>query len=236
MTRPSTSTRDAVGEREHRVHVVLDQQDRVSRLQLAQKLDHARGTPAGPSRPSARRAAAGAARVASAIASSSCALLAVRQRGGRTCRAADRARSRQAPHARGSTQRARRCSAGRQKRKLCPACACTASATLSSAREFAEDRGDLERAGEARVRARRGGRARDVPPAKRIAPASGGSSPAICAMNVVLPAPFGPIRACVSPLPHRDRRRSVASRPPKRFTRRLTLRSTASATVTPLRK
>src|SRR5919204_4581506 len=36
-------------------------------------------------------------------------------------------------------------------------------------------------------------------PANRIAPASGRSSPASCATSVVLPAPFGPMMASVSP-------------------------------------
>ncbi|MNP74503.1 hypothetical protein D3C76_1713910 [compost metagenome] len=35
--------RDAVGEGEHRVHVMLDQQDRVTALEAVQQLGHARG-------------------------------------------------------------------------------------------------------------------------------------------------------------------------------------------------
>ena len=102
--------------------------------------------------------------------------------------------------ARRVAQRARRARAGRQKRKLWPACACTASATLSSAREVAVDAGDLERAREARA-ASAPARASAVmsSPAKRIVPASGRRSPASWPMSVVLPAPFGPMIACVSP-------------------------------------
>src|SRR5436190_14099285 len=50
------------------------------------------------------------------------------------------------------------------------------------------------------LRARRGaGRAVTSSPAKRIFPESGRRLPASWLMKVVLPAPFGPITACVSP-------------------------------------
>src|SRR3954468_11085894 len=48
-------------------------------------------------------------------------------------------------------------------------------------------------------------------------PPSGCSTPAICAMSVVLPAPFGPISACTSPLAISSVTSSVATRPPKRL-------------------
>src|SRR5512144_2397242 len=51
-------------------------------------------------------------------------------------------------------------------------------------------------------------------------------------MNVVLPAPFGPISACSSPRSTAKSSRSVATRPPKRFCSPST-RSSVSATGRP---
>src|SRR6185436_9643862 len=51
-------------------------------------------------------------------------------------------------------------------------------------------------------------------PAKWICPASGRSSPESCLMNVVLPAPFGPITACVSPARTSKSTESVATSAP----------------------
>src|SRR5260221_7005304 len=67
-------------------------------------------------------------------------------------------------------------------------------------------------------------------PAKWICPASGRSSPESCLMKVVLPAPFGPITACVSPGRTSKSTASVATRAPKvlcslRVSRRLLMLS-----------
>src|SRR5690349_17759324 len=59
-------------------------------------------------------------------------------------------------------------------------------------------------------------------PAKRIVPASGRRLPASCAMNVVLPAPLGPITACVSPSTTPKSMPSEARSAPKFFCRPLT--------------
>src|SRR3546814_2519908 len=50
-------------------------------------------------------------------------------------------------------------------------------------------------------------------------PASERSSPASCPISVVLPAPLGPMLACTSPGSTARLKLSVATRPPKRFTR-----------------
>src|SRR5918999_3338873 len=55
-----------------------------------------------------------------------------------------------------------------------------------------------ERASPSRARRGAGRRVMSVP-AKRTLPASGSRLPASWLMKVVLPAPFGPITACVSP-------------------------------------
>src|SRR4051794_8162559 len=66
------------------------------------------------------------------------------------------------------------------------------------------------------LRARRGaGSAVMSSPAKRMRPASGLRLPASCAMNVVLPAPLGPITACVSPSTTSKSMASDALRAPK---------------------
>src|SRR5260221_5232754 len=109
------------------------------------------------------------------------------------------------------------CCAGRQKRKLCPACACTARATLSSA----VNSGNTlviwnERARP--LRERRGADRRVMSsPAKRMLPASGRRLPASWLMRVVLPAPLGPMTACVSPSPTSKPMPSLARRAPKLF-------------------
>ncbi len=61
-TRPFDHHGETVGDREHRVHVVLDQQDRVVSARRREQLDHARAIPRRPCRPAARRAAAPRAR------------------------------------------------------------------------------------------------------------------------------------------------------------------------------
>src|SRR5688572_24061896 len=66
------------------------------------------------------------------------------------------------------------------------------------------------------MRARRGaGRVVMSVPAKRTLPASGRRLPASWLMNVVLPAPFGPITAWASPSATSKSMPSVASRAPK---------------------
>src|SRR6266705_3251999 len=54
-------------------------------------------------------------------------------------------------------------------------------------------------------------------PSKWIAPASLPRLPEICPIKVVLPAPFGPIRACTSPRFTSSVTSSVATMPPKRL-------------------
>src|SRR5690242_4121546 len=56
-------------------------------------------------------------------------------------------------------------------------------------------------------------------PAKRTRPESGRSSPASCAISVVLPAPFGPMTACVSPSRISRSMPSLARSAPKLFLR-----------------
>src|SRR5436190_20411234 len=70
------------------------------------------------------------------------------------------------------------------------------------------------------LRARRGaGRAVTSSPAKRIFPESGSRLPASWLMKVVLPAPFGPMTACVSPSRTSKSMPSLARRAPKLFVR-----------------
>src|SRR4051812_3423259 len=54
-------------------------------------------------------------------------------------------------------------------------------------------------------------------PAKKMRPVSGARLPEICAIKVVLPAPFGPINAWTSPGATASVTRSVATMPPKRL-------------------
>src|SRR5947209_20130003 len=66
------------------------------------------------------------------------------------------------------------------------------------------------------LRARRGaGRCVMSSPANRMRPASGRRLPASWPMNVVLPAPFGPMMACVSPSRTSKSMPSVARSAPK---------------------
>src|SRR5260221_14794452 len=79
------------------------------------------------------------------------------------------------------------------------------------------------------LRERRGAaRAVMSSPPKRTCPASGGSSPESCLMKVVLPAPFGPITACVSPARTSKSTWSVATSAPNAL---LSLRTSSRASV-----
>src|SRR5262249_9401549 len=64
-------------------------------------------------------------------------------------------------------------------------------------------------------------------------PESGMNWPLSCAINVVLPAPFGPMTACSSPSEMLNVRSSVATMPPKRFARLSTRSISAMATRLP---
>src|SRR5215468_1533017 len=68
------------------------------------------------------------------------------------------------------------------------------------------------------------------PPSKRIRPASGAISPASWEISVVLPAPFGPMMACSSPLGTTSEIASDATMPPKRRVKP-SISSSASATA-----
>src|SRR5580704_8946454 len=122
--------------------------------------------------------------------------------------------------------------ASRQKRNEWPACACTASATLSSAVKS----GNSEVIWNERARpsaARRSGRSAVMSwPAKKTRPASGAISPASWPIRVVLPAPFGPITACSSPAPTASAMSSDATMPPNCFDNP-SVRSNGSATAEP---
>src|SRR5438045_2222302 len=69
-------------------------------------------------------------------------------------------------------------------------------------------------------------------PSNAMRPALGASSPAICAMKVVLPAPLGPITACTSPGATVKSMPEFATKAPKRLVRPLTARN-GSATAAP---
>src|SRR5437899_112470 len=152
-------------------------------------------------------------RVANAMAISSCRCSPCARLAART--SARSPRPTESRTASAGARRARSARAGRQKRKLWPECAWTASATLSTA---VKSRKMLviwkERASPSRDRV---GASSDVTswPAKRVIPASGLRSPAIWPISVVLPAPLGPMTACVSPSGTSRSTRSVARRPPK---------------------
>src|ERR1700722_10261256 len=122
--------------------------------------------------------------------------------------------------------------ASRQKRNEWPACACTASATLSSAVKS----GNSEVIWNERARpraARRSGRSAVMScPAKKTCPASGGISPASWLISVVLPAPFGPMTACSSPGSSDYAMSSDAVMPPNCLAR-LSMRNSGSATAGP---
>src|SRR3546814_9332522 len=66
-------------------------------------------------------------------------------------------------------------------------------------REPGQHGGDLERARQAEPAADMHRQAVTSPPAKRMRPASGAICPHTCPIRVVLPAPFGPIRAWIAP-------------------------------------
>src|SRR6266403_706936 len=121
--------------------------------------------------------------------------------------------------ARAGSRRARSALAGVQKRKLWPAWACTARATLSSA----VNSGKMLVIWNERARPRRErvgpGNPVTSSPANRIVPASGARSPESWPISVVLPAPLGPMIASVSPSATSRSTPSVATRPPKRLVR-----------------
>src|SRR5262245_10794814 len=72
-------------------------------------------------------------------------------------------------------------------------------------------------------------------PSKRTAPESGAISPVSCPINVLLPAPFGPMMACSSPGGMASEMPSEARTPPKRLVR-LSIASSASATARTLQE
>ena len=158
---------------------------------------------------------------ASAMASSSCRCSPwLSEAAGPSARPARPARS---SAARAGARNASSLRALRQKRNECPACACTASATLS--RTLRSRNSDViwnERARPSRLRLC-GGSAVMSSPAKRMRPKSARNWPLSCAINVVLPAPFGPMMACSSPGATSSERLSVATMPPKRLARPSTL-------------
>src|SRR5438477_12353963 len=73
-----------------------------------------------------------------------------------------------------------------------------------------------ERASPLRARRGAGSRVMSSPP-KTMRPPSGRRLPASCPMKVVLPAPFGPMMACVSPSRTSKSMPSVARSAPKLF-------------------
>ena len=92
-------------------------------------------------------------------------------------------------------------------------------------RKSRKDRRDLKAARQpARARAPRGGNAVTSLPANRMRPSSGGMMPDIWLISVVLPAPFGPMMACISPGMTSSVTSSVTTRLPK-FLRRPSRRS-----------
>src|SRR5262245_33239868 len=107
----------------------------------------------------------------------------------------------------------------RQKWNECPVCACTASATLSSAVKSRNS--DVIWNERARPRALRlwTGNAVISRPAKWMRPESGAISPVSCPISVPLPAPFGPMMACSLPGCIASVMASEATTPPKRLVR-----------------
>src|SRR5882757_6539190 len=69
-------------------------------------------------------------------------------------------------------------------------------------------------------------------PARRMVPVCGSNCPVNWLISVVLPAPFGPMIACSSPLETSSETLSVATMPPKRRTS-FSTRSKGSATAQP---
>src|SRR5262249_47066363 len=72
-------------------------------------------------------------------------------------------------------------------------------------------------------------------PSKRTAPESGAISPVSCPINVLLPAPFGPMMACSSPGGIASEMPSEATTPPKRLVR-FSIARRASATARALQQ
>src|SRR3984957_18922734 len=119
-----------------------------------------------------------------------------------------------------------------QKWNECPSQACAASATLSAAvKSGSSDVIWKERANPSALRRHAGRRVMSLP-ANRMAPEFGSTCPVSWLISVVLPAPFGPMIACNSPLATSSDRLSVATMPPNRRTR-FSTRSRGSATVQP---
>src|SRR5579883_140289 len=116
--------------------------------------------------------------------------------------------------ARAGSPRAGSRRASAQKRNEWPACACTASATLS--RAVTSRKSEViwnERARPSM--ARRSGRSVVMSwPSKKTLPASGAISPASWPISVVLPAPLGPMMACSSPGASESMMSSEAVMPP----------------------
>ncbi len=109
--------------------------------------------------------------------------------------------------------------ASRQKRKEWPLCACTASATLSSAVQSGNSEVIWnERASPSMLRRYTGSAVMSLP-SNRMRPASGAISPVSWPISVVLPAPLGPITACNSPRSTASEIPSDAITPPKRLVR-----------------
>ena len=187
-----------VGQREHGVHVVLDQQDRVLALQLLQQRAPRLRTRPGSCRPSARRAAAASAPVASTIAISSWRRSPCASAATGTLRAVEQAHLAQ----RGQRRLGQRPLA----RRRLPEAEAVAGMRLHRQRdvlqhaEIGEHRGDLERAPEpGHARGGSGGSCVRSWPSKTMRPSSGRISPLSWLISVVLPAPLGPITACSSP-------------------------------------
>ncbi len=118
-----------------------------------------------------------------------------------------------------ASRSARSAATGRQKRRLLPLRACTASARLSRTVKVLNSRVIWKE--RARPRATRSwvDSAVTSAPSKRTRPASGRRCPDSCATRLVLPAPFGPIRAWISPGRTSRSTWSVATSAPKRLTR-----------------
>src|SRR5579863_10295833 len=119
-----------------------------------------------------------------------------------------------------------------KKRNEWPSRAWAASATLSAAVKFGSSEVIWnERASPSRLR-RHAGKWVMSSPAKRMVPPLGRNCPINWLISVVLPAPFGPIMACNSPLSKSSDKLSVATMPPKRRTS-FSTRSSGSATGEP---
>src|SRR3984885_8482547 len=115
-----------------------------------------------------------------------------------------------------------------QQRNECPSQACAASATLSAAvKSGSSDVIWKERANPSALRRHAGSRVMSLP-VNRMAPEFGSTCPVSWLISVVLPAPFGPMIACNSPLATSSDRLSVATMPPNRRTR-FSTRSKGSA-------